>query len=736
MQSITLMGTYRIAGCTFAGIAALLSATAAVAADTSIESAPLQEVVVTAQKRSENIQNVPATVSVVGSQQLEDFHVNQLTDIGAYVAGLQIDSGGTPGQTTISMRGIAPLSSGSTVSTYVDETPIGSSSYHQRTQFYALDILPYDLQRIEVLEGPQGTLYGANSLGGLLKYVLTKPNLDRTEIRLGGELSGVDGAGNVGGGARAMINTPVVDGKLGIIASYAYQRTPGYIDNSLTGEKDQNGARQQSGRLALRWEPTTAVSVHLGALLQKITANGNASVALDPVTLESLRGGLFDNNPVANTFNSKLEYYSGAVNWDLGWASFVSATSYSDQQTVSVQDATLTYQPIYATLGFPASLSAFDLNLENKKYTQEFRLASPSNQKLEWLAGTFYDHETSANHQVETAQLLNGASIPDLDPSFVGALPITYVEYAAFGDLTYHFTNRFDIAGGVRYAHNSQHFHEVCDVGCGAPLIIPGQSSEGVWTYSVSPRLHLTDRTMTYVRVASGYQPVGPNTDLPGVPPSVKSDTLVNYEIGIKSSLWERRLTLNASVYDLQWKDIQVVGSTPGGFTYTTNGGTARSRGIQIDASINPFDHFQLLATVDYTDSKLTEDIPSVGGLSGDPLPYVPTWSGSLRADYGWAVISSWNAHVGSGLRLVGNRFSSGPFRLVQYETPAYTALDLNASLSNDRWTVGLFAKNLANKRAYLTDTYIPNGLTAAAAQVEGMILQPRTVGISLDFKM
>ena len=189
----------------------------------------------------------------MGGPEITEFHVTQLTDIGAYVPGLQVDSAARPDRPS-SASEASPPGSNATVATYIDDTPIGSSSFHDRGASYGLDLLPYDVQRIEVLEGPQGTLYGANALGGLIKYVLTQPSLTKTDIRFGGDVEGISGSDSAGGGARAMINTPLVEDKLGFLASYAFENTPGYIDNTQTGQKDQNGVVQESGRLALLWQ--------------------------------------------------------------------------------------------------------------------------------------------------------------------------------------------------------------------------------------------------------------------------------------------------------------------------------------------------------------------------------------------------------------------------------------------------------------------------------------------------
>jgi iron complex outermembrane receptor protein len=697
--------------------------------------AVLSEVVVTAEKRSESVQDVGASVSVVGSELLDNLHATQLTDIGAYVPGLQIDSGGTPGQTSISMRGIAPLSAGATVGTYLDDTPIGSTSIHDRGSAYALDILPYDVQRIEVLEGPQGTLYGADSVGGAIKYILTSPSLTNTEVRIGADVFAVSGAGNPGGGARAMLNAALIPDTLGLIASIASENTPGYIDSSQTGRKDQNAARQQSGRLALLWQPASNLSVRFGGLFQHTIADGNASVALDPVTLQSLSCKLCDNNFLPNIYKGNLQFYSADVNWDLGWGKFVSASSFSNQQTQVDTDVTRTYQPIFALFGAPAGLSIFPLNLTTKKYTQELRLSSASDVPLEWLGGLFYTHEKGTNHQSLTAQNPDGSLIDGLNPFFLGSLPTTYREYAAFGNLTYHITQRFDVSGGLRYARNDQEFQQILDAG---PLIATGSnqsgtSSEGVWTYSASPRFHLTPDIMAYARVATGYQAGGPNLAFPGIPPSVKSDRLSNYEVGLKSEFCGHRAIVNVSAYDIEWKDIQVTGSLPGGITYIANGGTARSQGVEADMTVRPADRLLVEATANYTDAKLTQDVPPIGGNSGDRLPFIPKWSGSVRADYTIPLTNDWNGHAGGGLRLVGVRYSSGALALDEFKTGAYGALDLNVDVSNSRYTIRVFAKNVTNRHAYLTDAGIQNGLTGDIVQVEGVVLQPRTVGLSLD---
>lgn len=736
-----------LAMCAFAATA--LGQTASIASSSS--SPVLEEIVVTAQKRTESIQNVPMGVSVVGDEQLRQYHVTQLTDIGAYVPGLQVDSSGSPGQTQLTIRGIAPVSFNATVATYIDDAPIGATSFHNRGGFFGLDLLPYDVQRIEVLEGPQGTLYGANSIGGLLKYVLTQPRLDGTTVQVGADAFGVADSNGTGTGARAMLNTQLVPGALGLIASYAYEHTPGFIDNFQTGQTDQNALRQDSGRLALLWQIRDNVSLTLGAFYQHSSADGNATVVLDPTKLEPLQGKLTDNNFLPNLFHQVFRYYSADLHWDLSWAKLVAVSSYSDQRIGLVQDNTVFDTGLIGAIGGSANdLSAFVNPLTNHKFTEEVRLASATNGALEWLVGAYYDHEDGTNIQTLTVQRADGT--PDtsispvlgvpFNPLLVASLPTLYKEYAGFGDLTYHITQRFDLSAGFRYAENKQTFTQIAlpntpftALGAVTPGTFAGGSSQGVWTYSASPRFHFSPDVMGYIRVASGYQPGGPNTALPGVPSAVNASTLTNYEVGLKSELWDHRAVLNVSAFDLEWKKIQVLGALPNGIAYNFNGGTARSRGFEAEGMVRPLKGLQLAATATYTDAIFTQVIPSETVISGTPLPFTPKWSGSLRADYNQPLTDEWSAHVGGGLRLVGARYNSG-ISLVTgltvadlFRVKSYSALDFNTGIANSRYTVGLYVKNATDKRAYLT---IQNTSTG---ETEGTVLQPRTIGLSADVK-
>ena len=193
------------------------------------QTAPLsavEEVIVTASKRAENIQTVASSVSVLGAEDLATLHAGQLSDYAA-VPGLIVNSNGTPGQSTLILRGIAPLGDSAAVATYIDDSPLGASDGHSKASNFALDLFPYDIQRIEVLRGPQGTLYGASSLGGVLKYVTVAPDPSKLAVRFGAEVSDIEGASDAAWNARASVNVPLIEDKLALMASSSTRRNRG-----------------------------------------------------------------------------------------------------------------------------------------------------------------------------------------------------------------------------------------------------------------------------------------------------------------------------------------------------------------------------------------------------------------------------------------------------------------------------------------------------------------------------
>ena len=702
----------------------------------SSDQSTLGTIIVTAEKRSEDIQQVPMSIGVIDASTLDNLHATSLNDYAGYIPGFTVIDGGSPGQATLGVRGISPLSAGSTVATYVDETPLGTSSNYGRGSNSVLDLLPYDLQSVELLRGPQGTLYGAVALGGVLRYVTKAPDLDQWSWRVGADAFTTEGGSDAGYGGRFGVNAPIVPGTLALSASVARQDSPGYTDNVRTGEKDQDSYSQQAAHLQLLWKANDDLSVRLQAIQSKNDTDSNSVTALDPISLKPVYGDLKNDNYVKEPYRKEVDYLNATVNWNLGFADFVSATSYSEQEQHTALDASLVYGVLFPLFGLPSpgvSVVTYDLKLY--KTTQEFRLTSKADGPVEWLVGGFWTNENSKQNQAASAQNFDLSPIAGLDPLAVIALPSTYKEYAVFGDLTYKFNTTFDVTGGVRYAHNKQTFEQISSGALvGGAATVTGLSSEDVLTWSFSPRMHLTPDQMVYVRIATGYQPGGPNVSTPGVPQSVNASRLANYEVGWKAMFDDNRWMLDVAAYDVEWEDIQV-SAAANGLAYLANGGTARSSGFEFSTLYSPVAGLRLGLNGAYTDAKLTEDIPSLGGVNGDRLPSIPKWAASATADYSWQVFNDWTGRVGGGLRYVGSTFSGLENTTGSYPQDSYSVFDLNADLSNDHWTFRLYAKNLADERVYTNLSALPNALTRVVNKVTGVPLAPRTIGIGFDYR-
>ncbi|HEY1930295.1 MAG TPA: TonB-dependent receptor [Caulobacteraceae bacterium] len=708
----------------------------------------VSEVVVTAEKRTERLMDVPQSVSVVSGQQLQQMQATSMLDWAGYVPGLTVAQVGAPGLSFIALDGIPPIGAASEVGVYVNETPIGSSSSFQGANGFSMDMLPYDLDRAEVLRGPQGTLYGASTMGGLIKYVLTAPDLNSFSGHIGGDVFAVERANQPGGGGRGEVNVPIIDGKLAVRVSAYDENTPGFIDDATTGQKDDNPVRQQGGRVAIRWQPVEDFNAQFDAIYQNTHADNLSIVALSQTTGQPLFGNLSNINTLPEPYTQALQLYSMTLNWNLHWAQLTSITSYQTFTNQATEDLTDYIGKYLGFFGAPGpGLSDFHEDYRLKKWTQEVRLASPEGQKFEWMVGGFYTHEDGSNYEVFNAYDTTGAPLPGLNPLEFVNLPSTYQEYAFFGHATYHFTDWFDLTAGVRYAHNNQTFTQFQGgvlVGSSPPtapvVTVPGSSSEGVTTFSVDPRFHINKDTIAYVRIASGYQPGGPNVVLPGVtgiPSQFSSSRLIDYQLGLKSTFLDGQATADLSAFYINWSKIQV-GVLIGNESAIENAGSARSEGFDFHGTYSPIRGLVFGAGLTYTDAFLTSAVPSIGAANGARLPYIPLWAGSLTVDYSQPVGDGWAGFVGGGWTYSGSRYSAVQGSIANgeiqgLEVGAYGDMDIHAGVRSHDMTISLFAKNALDSRAFLAPaTYFYDALTLPI-DIKAPVLQPRTIGLSID---
>jgi iron complex outermembrane recepter protein len=715
------------------------------------ESPRLSEIVVTAQKISQKVMDVPESISVLTGEQLEKMQATRVADWLSLVPGLNINDGTTPGKGALVLEGIPSLGAASEVAVYVSDTPIGSSSTYGSGGATILDLMPYDLDRIEVLRGPQGTLYGASSMGGLVKYVVKSPDLDNFSVNVGADFFGIKGSEGHGDGVRGAVNLPLVSDVFGLRVSAYDQYTPGYITNGLTGAKDQNGIRQTGGRAALLLDIDSDASIRLSALYQKVAAANQTEAALNATTGLPLYGAYSEDNVRQEPSQQVLRLYDLTLNWNLHWAELTSVSSYQNLQDDLAGDATATFfpynyiLPIFNLPGFTEAGINDSLGLE--KFSQEIRLASPQDQPLRWLVGGFFTHEETTSEEAINVYDASGAPVAALNPLLDGDLSATYREYAAFGQLTYQFTDRFDLTGGVRYAHNSQSFQSQDTIALPETLApSSGVSSEGVTTFLFNPNYHLDDKTIVYARVATGYQPGGANgvnALFPTAPSTFSSSRLIDYQPGIKSTFLDDRATVDLSAFYIDWTKIQLLVPGPSGQgSATENGGKARSTGFDFAGSYALARGLVLGANLNYTDAILTTPVASLNTPAGARLPYVPRWSGTLTAEYNKSVAANWRMFAGGDYHYVGSRPSAvegqtnTPTELEPSDVTvrSYSTVDFHIGAAHGGLRFSLYAKNLADKRAFLAPSfYRYTQVTNTAIDIQSPVLQPRTIGISVD---
>jgi outer membrane receptor protein involved in Fe transport len=696
----------------------------------------LQEIIVTATKRAERLQDVPMAASVITGAQLMATQATTLQDVVNATPGLQLVSG-TPISNELVIRGISVGAGINTsVATYVDETPYSSEGPFAFSAGLAPNLDTYDLARIEVLRGPQGTLYGASALGGLLKYVTNAPDPSGYSASFLTGVSSVDHSGQTGWETHGMVNLPLgADSALRIVADDTY--FPGYIDDPSRGAKDINDIRRDGVRGSFLWEPTQNFSIRLSANYQKLTAGDTGTEDLSIATLRPLFGELTQERDIGQPLSINNQIYNATINWNLGFGSLVSSTSYSETHPALLADDTAVLGAL-TPLFFGRNLGiAATVTNPVQSLTQEVRLSSPSNQKWEWIAGLYFDHQSADQNEavvpfdLSTGQLLNNLS-PNL--STISAAT-TYREYAGFGDLTYHFTSAFEVTAGGRFSSNSQTFHQVEAGLLGGTVDLQTDSSQSVFTYSVDAKYRFNPETMTYARIATGFVPGGPNDVIPGatVPATFHSSTTTNYEVGVKGSAAQGRFTYDFDVFDVEWKDIQL-NAIIDNFDSITNGGKARSDGVEGGVGFVPVQGLTLGLNGAYTNARLTQNTPaSFGGLAGDRLPLSPYFAGTAAISYERPLWTDVSGFAGLEWHYDGGRLSEFEMGLPRQDLPAYSLVNLHAGLSFHNVTLTAYVKNVGDVQA-ISAVGRETTLGGASA-LTAFVLPPRTIGLTLGAK-
>ncbi len=712
------------------------------------------EIVVTARKREERLVDVPQAVTAIEADQLLSTGASRFEDYLATVPGVNFNTS-RQGYSTLIFRGIPPTAGAPTVSIYIDEGPFGSS-----TQFagsHVLDLDPGDLQQIEVLRGPQGALFGANAVGGVLRYVTRAPDPSGFSGRI--EVGGEQTDGNFGAAVRGSVNIPLGD-ELALRVSGFSRNDPGYIDDRrapYTAE-DFNQTDVNGYRVALGWTPTEDLSFRLSAMNYYAESSGDNSMMVNGATLQPTLGDLQHDKSLPQLSTLDFDIYNFTTNWDIGWASLVYSATRQEQLTTLVGDITPTYGPLLRLItGNPNFGVALGNRVPQTRTAHEIRLTSAEGGRFDWQIGVYLDEEESHFRQVAYGvDVVTQQNIPapfNLLSSAI--LNSHYEETSYFGNIDYHFTDRFDVLVGFRHAADDQVYTPT-----GGGLIIPAGpvftnlSSAEATTFLVNPRFRINDDNMLYARFASGYQPGAPQIGdwqlLPAnAPRQLDPNKLLSYEVGWKGELFDRTLTTETAIYYNDWETVPlgatVCGPTPGGVNVCTNvnanGGAAYSWGVEQAIRWQPNEHLTVSATYSFNESELTAQrgVTAVQSWVGQSLPSAMRHSGSLSADYRWNVGGDWDAIVGGNVVYTGDRepgFASttNGNAIITPGKPNFTTLGLHANLETDDWRFQIYGQNLTDER----------GITSIGTQDNGpfipgfnqpfsiMVIQPRTVGFSI----
>jgi outer membrane receptor protein involved in Fe transport len=745
-------------GMPLSGALALLASPAAAQSATE-DSGSANGIIVTAQKREERLLDVPVPVTAVSSADLLAQNQTKAQDFFASVPGVNLQFQNNRAQ--LSIRGIStgPVSGNPVVGYTIDDAPFGASTGQGGLFGSAPDLDPSDLARVEVLRGPQGTLYGASSLGGLVKYVTVDPDTKGLSGSLGVGANLVKEGREPGYNLRGALNVPVSE-TLAVRGSAFVRKEAGYIDNVRTGVKDANSSKVWGGRVSALWKPSDAFSLKLSGLYQVRDIFGASNVDITT-------GSLYKQTDQIGSGRSRseTEMYTAEIKAELGAVDVTSITAYSRARNYDSLDFTASplveFAPVFPIL-FPGVSPIGDIFRQGynvNKVSHETRFSGSIGHDVDWIVGGFYTNE-DANYDLDNyatdpatgATLgipINDGTGPQAGSIIVWRDTIKFKEYAGFGNLTVRLSDKFDVQFGGRYSHNDQDMfhHEWFQADPYPALALEGvnrpRASGSAFTYQISPRFKPSPDHMIYARVASGYRPGGTNAvcgplALPSaVPCQFKPDKTVNYEVGAKGELVNGVITYDVSAFNITWKDIQIV-QVLDIFTYNGNAGRARSRGFEASFSARPVEGLTLSAWYSYVDAKLREEFVDANFFAqkGDRLPFSSQHSGRFSFEYKTGVSNDAKLTIGGAATYVGERkgefvpfAEAAPLRATY---PGYVQFDLNASLEIRNLTLSAYVQNLTNKRGVIgggfwnQTNYNANWFNYT---------QPRTVGINAEVK-
>jgi iron complex outermembrane receptor protein len=726
------------------------------AAGTNANSLELEEIVVTATRRSERLQDVPLSISVLSQEELTQKGIVGFEGIARETPGAVLNVA-SDNNARLTARGISTNGWGAglqtTTTIYLDELPLSTIG-----NTVTLNPNLYDIERVEFLRGPQGTLFGSGSLSGALRILTKTPDLASYDASALVDIGHTPDGGGMRQRYNGMVNIPLVADKLALRVVGFHRDEEGYLDNVGTGVENSNSLEDSGGRAILLWEPTERLSVRL---LGSYEDSHPEDASLSNPTLGERKR--YSVRP--DLYTSKTQIYNATLNYRFDGADLTSSSTYSIAEGLFAVDLAGTFAraiPFYL----------YDV-YETNTFVQEARLVSEQGERFDWVVGAFYlDRDVDiVGKQQSSPEFLAARGITGLpaDATFnaFGSDTNTY-ELAGFGELAYHFTEQLTLTGGLRYGkyggtldtdagYNSAYFaYALGGVRAPLPLVPVGATSTRFdsaqrtsWKASLGyePSRDLT----TYVTVSTGYRTpvynaragsvsiVNPN-DLV-IPAGAGSDDLTNYEIGLKARWLDGKLTTNLAAYYIDWRNIQVQANRPSdSVQFSTNVGRAASQGLEAEITLTPVRGLMFGLNVALNEAEVKELTAQEAVISGAEKgsrlasPRVQgSFFGTYNYHFGDAItgFSSFQiAHVGS----FPNGFPNTPGRQgvrnpLYGMTDDYTYINLQTGLGINKMTATVYVENLGNSDGVVyihPESFVDSRFT---------ILRPRTYGVRFGYQ-
>lgn len=774
----------------------------AVAEQAAVDQRILAEIIVTAQKRETALQDVPFSVAAANEQQIRDSGSGNIVELARNFAGLTITDLG-PGQSQVAIRGI---SAGQvvrdqpgvkeSVGVYLDESAISVA-------LFTPDLDLFDLERFEVLRGPQGTLFGAGSSAGTVRYITRQPRLGEFEgaVEVGG-YTGTDT--DWGGGVKGMINAPLGDVSAIRLVGY-YNEQAGFIDSYYPGRavrEDVNSGEKSGARVALLIQPNENISITPRIVYQKLETDGypridiynilgNPFTTTEPPVNSGERGQI---TQFREGIDDEFALADLTMQFGLGGLTLTSISSYTDRDVVVLRDASqLTGSVTLSLDGGRGIATPADVRLNSplydttslKSFSQEVRLASDGGGMFEWLVGAFYqdiDRDYGQNlptpgHDALLTRLgfpTNPAFNAPPDTPYFSRVPYDFQQFALFGEGTLHFNQQWSLTGGLRY-YDFEEDRLLTFAGIFADFGYtdePGETSSDGFSPRVILSYEPSDDVMFTAQVARGFRLGGINdplnvnlctgTDLTiyGGRPTFKDEKVLNYEIGAKTLLAERRVTLNAAVFYSDIDDLQVIADAGTCSSRIVINAQAEAIGAEVELFARPNERWDFGVSATYVQAEITETLssgtgtPIAGIRDGNRLPTSPEFQAAATATYTWPFSPTLNGfanftvqHVGSSYTQLGDQeppigcvgcpgapgfFPFGAPTITQFtydpQLPSYDIGNLRFGVRADSWEVAAFVNNLWDERAFLS----LDRERGTSARVGYLTNMPRSYGVSL----